>query len=313
MLSWEEFKGISSDEWLQKALADLKGKVQAEQLQSHFGGELTLSPFLTGDFTSTKPPIAGSSARPALFMAVSNEKSDNDKILDALHSGVEALWLVCKHEADIDKLLAGVYPDMIHTFIYAHEPSFFKIVEGQITATFGRHLKSGHMILAGDAASSEVVILNYDQALQERLEFFVSRCLPAGRQGRKVFLHIELKPDFLTQIAELRAYRQLWSGAALNDDNITIFSRISDHHVNQTDQHALIPVSYLIMSAKFGMSHYILDCLSEQYSEYSRLLLQAQHIFHYESGIDRVEDPFAGSYMIEKLTDMIVSKAQPFL
>ena len=181
MLSWEEFKGISSDEWLQKALADLKGKVQAEQLQSHFGGELTLSPFLTSDLTSIKPPIVGSSARPALVMAASNEKSDNDKILDALHSGVEALWLDCKHEADINKLLAGVYPDMIHTFIHAHEPSFFKSMEGQITATFGRYLKSGHMILAGDAASSEVVILNCDQTLQERLEFFVSRCLPAGR------------------------------------------------------------------------------------------------------------------------------------
>ena len=128
-----------------------------------------------------------------------------------------------------------------------------------------------------------------------------------------MFLHIELKPDFLTQISELRAYRQLWSGASLNEDNITIFSRISDHHVNQTDQHAMIPVSYLVMSAQFGMSHYILDCLSGQYREYSRLLLQAQHIFHYESGIDRVEDPFAGSYMIEKLTEMIVSKAQALL
>jgi hypothetical protein len=313
MLSWEEFKGISADEWLQKAIADLKGKVQPDHLQAHFGGELTLSPFQTGDLTITKPPIAGSSARPAIFIAVSDEKNDNNKILNALNSGVEALWLNCKHEADIDKLLTGVYPDMIHTFIHAHEPSVFKSMEGQITAAFGRHLKAGHMVLAGDAALSEVVFIHHGQTLQERMEFFLSRCLSAGRQGRKVFLHIDLKPDFLTQIAELRAFRQLWSEASLNEDNITILSKISDRHIYKTELHAMIPVSYLILSAQFGMSHYILDCLSDQFSEYSRLLLQAQHIFHYESGIDRVGDPFAGSYVIEKLTEMIVSKAKELM
>jgi hypothetical protein len=313
MLSWEEFKGISADEWMQKAIADLKGKVQPDQLQSHFGDGMTLSPFLTGDPGAGNPPIAGSGARPAFHVEISDEKSDNIKILDALHKGAEALWLECNHEADMVKLLAGVFPDMIRTFIHAPESSVFKSIEAQITATFDRHLNEGHMVLAGDTASSQVVFLSYNQTLQERLECFVTRCLSAGSQGRKVLLHVDLKPDFLTQIAELRAYRQLWSGASLNENNITIFSGISDHHVCQTQQHAMIPVSYLIMSAQFGMSHYILDCLNEQYSEYSRLLLQAQHIFHYESGIDRVEDPFAGSYVIEKLTEMIVSKAQAFV
>jgi hypothetical protein len=313
MLSWEEFKGISADEWMQKAIADLKGKVQPDQLQSHFGGELDIRPFLTGDLTSTKPPIAGSSARPALFVAVSDEKSDNIKILDALHRGTEALWLNCIHEADMDKLLAGVYPDMIYTLIHASEPSVFKSIEAQITTKFERYLIDSHMVLTGDAVSSEVVFITHNQTLQERLENFVSKCLPAGRQGRKVFLNVDLKSDFLTQISELRAFRQLWSAASLNEDNITIFSGISDHHAHQTEQHAMIPVSYLILSAQFGMSHYVLDGLSDQYSEYSRLLLQAQHIFHYESGIDRVEDPFAGSYVIEKLTEMIVSKVQTLL
>lgn len=313
MLSWEEFKGISADEWMQKAIADLKGKVQPDQLQSHFGGGMTLSPFLTGDLVSTRPPVGGSSARPALCKAVSDEKSDNIKILDALHNGAESLWLDCKQEVDMEKLLAGVYPEMIRTFIHAPESSVFKSIEAQITAKFERYLIDGHMVLTGDAVSSEVVILNQDQTLQERLECFVNKCLSAGRLGQKVLLHVDLIPDFLTQIAELRAYRQLWSGISLNENNITIFSGISDHHVCQTEQHAMIPVSYLIMSAQFGMSHYILDCLSNQYSEYSRLLLQAQHIFHYESGIDRVEDPFAGSYVIEKLTEMIVSKAQAFV
>jgi hypothetical protein len=309
MLTWEEFKGITAEEWMQKALTDLKGKVEADQLQSRFGGEITMSPFLTGAANGIASPITGNRIRPAVHILVSDEKSANEKIQEVLQLGAEALWLECMNVVNLSQVLEGVYPEMIQTFVHAHDYSVYKNLEGQVTTNFSRHITEDHIKMVHETASSEHIVLAQNHTLSERLQQYVSTCLPSGKNGKKVLLHVEPNTDFLMQIAELRAFRQLWLMASLEASDLIIFSHITDHHLKQTENHVMIPVSYLILSAQFGMSDYMLDGLSSQYSEYSRLILNAQHIFQYESGVSKVEDPFAGSYVIEKLTEVILSKA----
>lgn len=309
MLSWEQFKGITAEEWMQKALSDLKGKVQEEQLQSRFGDEITLSPFLTESPKESNAPIKGNRIRPGVHIRVVDENIANDKIQEVLQRGAEVLWLECPHPINLLDVLDGVYLDMIQTFVYTPQESVYETLRDQLTSGFEGFYKEGHIALIHDHNSSAFVVFPANQTLSERLQQFVSLCLPMGKSGKKVCVHVEPTSDFLMQISVLRAFRLLWEQASLPDTTLLIFSCITDQHLEKTALHAMIPASYLILSAQFGMSDFLLDKLSNIHSEFSRLILNAQYIFEYESGVNNVQDPFAGSYLIEKLTEEIILKA----
>jgi hypothetical protein len=309
MLTWKEFKGTTADDWMQKALTDLKGKVAPDQLQSRFGEEITMSPFLTRSPNAASLPISGNRIRPAVRLTVTDEKTANDTIHKFLHWGTEALWLHCEHPINLSVVLEGVYLDILQTFIYAPDEIVSRKLESQISENYGRYYDEGHVQMVHQHAPSAYVHLPLHQTLSERLEHFVSVCLPYGKAGKKVHVHIEPVSDFLRQIAELRAFRRLWTEALLPEASLLIFTCISDQHFEKQELHAMLPASYLILSAQFGMSDFLLDNLRSAHGELSRLVLNAQHIFQYESGVGRVQDPFAGSYIIEKLTEEIILMA----
>jgi hypothetical protein len=309
MLSWEQFKGITAEEWMQKALSDLKGKVQEDQLQSRFGGEITLSPFLTEGTKEANAPIKVNRIRPGIQIRVVDEKSANDKIQEVLQRGADVLWLECPHPIDLLRVLDGVYLDMIQTFVYTPQESVYETLRDQLNTNLQHFYMEGHIALVHEHTSSAFAVIPANQTLSERLQHFVSVCLPLGKSGKKVCLHVEPTSDFLLQSAELRAFRHLWTQASLPDATLLIFSCITDQHLEKTELHAMIPASYLILSAQFGMSDFLLDNLNNSHSELSRLILNAQHIFQYESGVSNVLDPFAGSYLIEKLTEKLIFKA----
>lgn len=125
-------------------------------------------------------------------------------------------------------------------------------------------------------------------------------------------------PDFFGEIAKLRALRKLWPLIAkeygLNRD-INLHCETSLLNLAAADAY-----NNLLRSATEGMSAVLGGCNSLTIHPYNeafespddfslRMARNQQLIFKEESYLDKVADPGAGSYYIERLTDQLAARA----
>jgi methylmalonyl-CoA mutase len=116
--------------------------------------------------------------------------------------------------------------------------------------------------------------------------------------------------SYFVEIAKLRAFKLLWAQMLLKHDIAPFLPYISvrfAHSTYGTDRHDnLINASTMAMSAVLGgCSHLVVTPIGTSSSD-RRLSRNVQLILKHESGFDMVADPAAGSYYIEKITDMLV-------
>jgi methylmalonyl-CoA mutase len=151
------------------------------------------------------------------------------------------------------------------------------------------------------------------------------RCLAANRVADSVTFSFAMGPDFYMQIAKLRAFRMVWAqaletfGAAREHAKARVYARTARWNRTLYDPHAnMLRATTEAIAAIIGGADSIyaapFDACYKEPDEFSRRLARnTQLILKQESFLARVADPGGGSYLLERLTDAIASKAWKLL
>ncbi|MBF9142109.1 methylmalonyl-CoA mutase family protein [Hymenobacter properus] len=135
-------------------------------------------------------------------------------------------------------------------------------------------------------------------------------------------LHVAVTPSYFPEIAKLRALRRLWATllhgfglpASLNA-NLRIHAATASWTMTTLDPHTnLLRHTTEAMSAVLGgadsLSVAPFDALFAEANDFSsRLARNLSILLREESGLGQVQDPAAGSYFIETLTDQLAQEA----
>ena len=295
----QKFDKVSRQEWIAKANIDLKGKVAADELVYHVEEGISFSPFITDKDVFLTDSLVGPKTKTGIKVLAGSEIEANKKALKMLNLGAEVLAFNTKSDVDLSALFDGIYLEMIIIILYCDDvDTVNKKVNRFLKENYEG--KSTQIVLM---SASDGVNLRYDDSFTHRMQK-VSQLLKNREDEDNFFLIIELKKDFLAQIAELRAIRKMADGAS-----IYIVALISTASFDGSDIHPLIISNYLLMSAYMGMADYVFGVPYEGDEEIARLCLHIQNILKEESGLNFVVDPTAGSYIIEKLTAEMIAAA----
>lgn len=146
--------------------------------------------------------------------------------------------------------------------------------------------------------------------------------LTAAEVAAALHLHGGVGTSFFVEIAKLRALRRLWAtllhGFGLPAEgalSLPIYASTSSWTRTTLDPHSnLLRHTTETLSAVLGGADAVtvsaFDCLYAAPNEFSsRLARNLPALLHDEAGLGRVQDPAAGSYFVETLTDELARAA----
>ncbi|GGG62102.1 methylmalonyl-CoA mutase family protein [Hymenobacter glacieicola] len=135
-------------------------------------------------------------------------------------------------------------------------------------------------------------------------------------------VHVAVGPNYFFEIAKLRALRRLWATLlhayglpAEAAQQLTIFASTATWSQTTLDPHTnLLRTTTEAMSAVMGGADAVsvgaFDCLFHAPNEFAeRLARNLPVLLREEAYLDRVQDPAAGSYYLETLTDQLSREA----
>ncbi|KXK37746.1 MAG: hypothetical protein J5I52_02115 [Saprospiraceae bacterium] len=295
MLNWDEFQKQSSAQWMSSADKSSRGKYQAEALKYDVEGDFSVSVFVTERPDSTSPVDAAETAS-CVKILVTSAIEANELARTFLEYSPDAILFEIHGEVDLKVLLRDIYIDMISVFLEVHGDA--QKVKEQVDEYICAHYtdRSVHLEVMGQGT----IKLSSQMKFKERLNMFN---LWSSRCNSGLILELEIKNDFIAQIAELRAMRRLWKKHGHQPENLTILA-----HCNATTDGDISPMiveSYQVLSTIMGGSDYVVTTFIED-KERTRLGINMMHIFRNESRMTQVIDTVAGAYLPEVLTEEMV-------
>ncbi|MDO7852799.1 methylmalonyl-CoA mutase family protein [Hymenobacter convexus] len=146
--------------------------------------------------------------------------------------------------------------------------------------------------------------------------------ISAAQVAATLHVHMAVAPSYFPELAKLRALRQLWATllhsfglpASLNA-NLRIHAATSSWTLTTLDPHTnLLRHTTEAMSAVLGgadsLSVAPFDALFAEANDFSgRLARNLSVLLREEASLGRVQDPAAGSYYLETLTDQLAQEA----
>ncbi len=303
MLTWSEFNKQNTADWKAKAQADSKGKYDVEQLNYNIENDFIVDAFLT-DIENHIVPISGIQSSSGLFAEISSgdELISNKRILKQLHNGVDNLILKTRNSVNLSTLLHGIFPDMINIVLLTDEDKVSLENEvAQYVSEVYSDKKTSLCILIQNP-----IVLKADQKFSTRLTSF-SMAMQSALSDCKMTVVVELKTDFIAQIAELRAMRYVWAQSGRSDHDLQIISIVPS--IEHPEVNRMIISNYLLMSGFIGNSNIIAPTLQDD-DESVRLMINMMHIFREESRLDLVSDPLAGAYLPDAITKQMIQYCQ---
>ena len=146
--------------------------------------------------------------------------------------------------------------------------------------------------------------------------------MSAAQVAATLHLHLAIAPSYFVEIAKLRALRRLWATllhsfglpAALNQ-HLRIHAATATWTQTTLDAHTnLLRHTTEAMSAVLGGADSLTvapyDSLFAEANDFSgRLARNLSILLREEAGLGRVQDPAAGSYYLETLTDQLAQEA----
>ena len=140
--------------------------------------------------------------------------------------------------------------------------------------------------------------------------------LASRSNANKIWFTVNLTNSFYQNICKIRALKILWSKICkgFDIDNSTAFIQASMQSPleDQDADYAKIQAASQAMAAAIGGANVIYlppTATSESLEFHRRIARNVHHLMQLESFMDRVEDPSAGSYYLEQLTDTIAASA----
>jgi hypothetical protein len=282
-VTYNEFEKTSLEQWKSEALNDGKGKLDPEQLFYTVESGLKVSSFQTHEsvVAVTIPTL------PQTVAGVVVSSSDKASVMQALADGVQSLLITWQEETPIAPFFDGIYVDILDVYV---DDTQCQPMTSLALKTFMTNNSYHRTIFLSDGYMS----LKGASTFQDRIRLIRSRSFN--------IIMLELKQDFLAQIAELRAIRYI-----VADQDFKIIARLDPDTAISTNKQTLIDINYRIMSAYMGGADVVIGIeYTQSRSSMARLTLNIQHILQLESNINLVKDPMAGSYMVEALTNALI-------
>jgi methylmalonyl-CoA mutase N-terminal domain/subunit len=270
-----------------------------------------------------------------LFREIPLGKVSTSMTINATAAILLAMYVVVGEEQGVPrKALQGtVQNDVLKeyiargTYIFPAEPSLRLVVDlFRFVADEGMNFNpisiSGyHMREAGATASEEVGF-----TLANALEY-VRRAVEAGldvnRFGPRLSFFFAAHNDLFEEAAKFRAARRLWARLArerFGADDQTCRLRFHTQTGGVTLQaqqplNNVVRVTVQALAAALGGTQSLHtngydEALALPSAESATLALRTQQILGYESGLEKVIDPLAGSWYVESLTDRIEAEAR---
>jgi methylmalonyl-CoA mutase N-terminal domain/subunit len=159
------------------------------------------------------------------------------------------------------------------------------------------------------------------------VEECVKRGLAVDQFAPRLSFFWDVHNDFFEEIAKFRAARRIWARTmrdrfgARDPRSMQLRTHAQTAGVSLTAQQPynnVVRTSLQALAAVLGGTQSLhTNSLDETYAlpteEAVTLALRTQQIIAYESGVDRVVDPLAGSYFVEYLTDEMEKQAVDYL
>ncbi|WP_458130271.1 methylmalonyl-CoA mutase [Pseudomonas sp. Z2-11] len=217
-----------------------------------------------------------------------------------------------------------------NTYIYPPEPSM-RVVRDILSYTSANMPKfnsisiSGyHMHEAGASVAMELAFTIADGI--EYLELCKTQNIDIDLLGTRISFFFAAGMDFYLEVAKLRAARVLWyeimgEFGARTDKSRAMRVHTQTSGVSLTVQDPLnniIRTTIEAMSAVFGGTQSLHtnsfdEAIGLPTDESSRIARNTQLILQEETGIPDVIDPWAGSYLMESLTQELIEKAKEII
>jgi methylmalonyl-CoA mutase len=386
---FDQFPPVSSEKWMEKIIADLKGTDFADKMIWHTIDGIDIMPFyreedlkdlkyldsVPGEFPYLRGKKPDNKWHIRQDLKVTEYNSANKKALDLLQNGIDSLGFIIDPESvtekNIDHLLKGInleeteinfFPSGKAKEIVGYYTDFIgktgvhpEKIHGAIeTDPLGRLMSNGTLCIPVSKGLDYLsavagltlqfprfralhinasVFRNADTGIVTELAFAVSmgmeyivrlleRSINPDTAASKIRFSMGIGSDYFPEIAKLRAARLLWS-AVLSGFNpgstdvpcmeihcVTIRrnKRIDNPNLNiirtQTEAMAAILGGADSLTVEpFNIVVKEPDSFSERIARNQQLILREEAFF------GAVADPSAGSYYIEKLTQLIAEKS----
>lgn len=327
-----------SNEFYRRALnTGLQGISVAFDLATHRGYDSD-HPAVVGDVGKAGVAIDSVEDMKELFHGIDLTKISVSMTMNGAVLPVMACYIVAAMENgyDLEKLSGTVQNDILkeflvrNTFIYPPEASL-RIVSDVISYTSKYMPKFNSISISGyhlqEAGASQCTELAF--ALANGREY-VANAISAGLDidsfAPRLSFFFGIGMEFYLEIAKLRAARTIWHDIMVSLGAKSDKSKILRTHCQtsgwslaaQDPLNNIVRTTVEAMAAVFGGTQSLHtnsydEAVSLPTEESSRIARNTQLILQEETKITKVSDPWAGSYMMETLTQEIVKKTLALL
>jgi methylmalonyl-CoA mutase, N-terminal domain len=273
-----------------------------------------------------------------LFKDIPLDKVSTSMTINSTASILLALYMAVAEKQGVspDKISGTVQNDLLKEYIargtYIYPPQHSMRIITDVFAFCKDHVPkwntisiSGyHIREAGSTAVQEVAF-----TLANGLAYVksaVERGLKVDDFASRLSFFFNAHNNFLEEVAKFRAARRLWAKLMKERFKATDRSGMLRFHTQtggstltaQQIDNNVVRVAYQAMSAVFGGTQSLHtnsrdEALALPTEASATLALRTQQILAYETGIADTIDPFAGSYVVEALTDEIEKRAREYI
>ncbi|MDO4218685.1 MAG: methylmalonyl-CoA mutase family protein [Synergistaceae bacterium] len=274
-----------------------------------------------------------------LFNEIPLNKVSTSMTINAPASILLSMYIAVaeKNGISMDKLSGTIQNDILKeyiargTYIFPPKPSMrlitdiFDFCSRNIPKWNTISISGYHIREAGSTAIQEVAFTLADGIA------YIEAAIKTGQDpnifGKRLSFFFNSHNDFLEEIAKFRAARRLWAKIMKERFGVTDpKAQMLRFHTQtagctltaQQAENNIVRVAMQTMAAVCGgtqslHTNSLDEALALPTDKSVRIALRTQQIVAYESGITNVVDPFAGSYVIEKLTNEIEEAAVKYI
>ncbi len=274
-----------------------------------------------------------------LFNEIPLDKVSTSMTINAPASVLLSMYIAVaeKNGISMDKLSGTIQNDILKeyiargTYIFPPKPSMrlitdiFDFCSRNIPKWNTISISGYHIREAGSTAIQEVAFTLADGIA------YIEAAIKTGQDpnvfGKRLSFFFNSHNDFLEEIAKFRAARRLWAKIMKERFGVTDpKAQMLRFHTQtagctltaQQAENNIVRVAMQTMAAVCGgtqslHTNSLDEALALPTDKSVRIALRTQQIVAYESGITNVVDPFAGSYVIEKLTNEIEEAAVNYI
>ncbi len=270
-----------------------------------------------------------------LFKGIDLSKISTSMTINSTAHILLALYLALAKKRNIDwsKLRGTVQNDVLKEYIargtYVYPPKaalkiatdIFEFCKDYVPEWYTISISGYHIREAGSSAVEEVAftLANGIAYVQAALD----RGLKIDSFAQRLAFFFNCHNNFLEEVAKFRAARRMWAKimkerfSAKNERSLQLRFHTQTAGSSLTAQQPLVNsvrTTLQALSAVFGGTQSLHtnsydEALCLPTEESAKLALRTQQVIAYESGVADFVDPFAGSYVIENLTDQIEEKS----